>query len=340
MNSEERKAYVRFDFVADPKQSLTRVDVFLVDRIENASRNKIRQAIDQGKVWVNNKYVKANYKVKPGDHVEVLSFDEPKIYEVGPEKMDLDIVYEDDYVLVLNKPAGLIVHPGVGNYTGTLSNGLAYHLGEDIHKSDRHPFLVHRIDKNTSGLLLVAKDEESTRFLGAQFKAHSIVRKYQALVWGSLAEPEGTIETNITRSSTNRKVFTATHDTTVGKHAITHYKVIEDFTYVSLIECQLETGRTHQIRVHMKYLGHPLFSDDTYGGDKILKGVVFSKYKQFIDNCFSLLPRQALHAKTLGFIHPHTKEEMFFDSEIPEDMQSVIDRWRSVNDVYNFNDEE
>ncbi len=336
VKSQDRKSYVQFEFVADKKQSAIRIDRFLVDRIENASRNKIKQAIDQGKVWVNDKYVKANYKIRPEDKIEVLSFEEPRIYEVVPEKMDLDIVYEDDHVLVVNKPAGLTVHPGVGNYDGTLSNGLAYYLGDDIHKSDRHPFLVHRIDKNTSGLLLVAKDEESTRILGAQFKAHTITRKYHALVWGSPVNKEGTIETNLTRSSQNRKIFTATHEEGVGKHAITHYKLIEDFTYVSLVECQLETGRTHQIRVHMKYLGHPLFSDDTYGGSKILKGVVFSKYKQFVDNCFTILPRQALHAKTLGFIHPFTKEELFFESELPEDMATVVARWRNVSGTYDF----
>ncbi|MFT7590814.1 MAG: 23S rRNA pseudouridine1911/1915/1917 synthase [bacterium] len=339
MNSENRKAHVQFEFIADKKQSAIRIDRFLVDRIENASRNKIQQAIDQGKVWVNNKYVKANYKIRPLDHIELLSFDEPRIYEVVPQEMNLDIVYEDDHVLVVNKPAGLIVHPGVGNYDGTLSNGLAHYLGDEIHKSDRHPFLVHRIDKNTSGLLLVAKDEESTRLLGKQFKDHTVIRKYNALVWGSPSEKEGTIATNITRSSQNRKIFTATLEEGIGKHAITHYKVTENFTYVSLIECQLETGRTHQIRVHMKYIGHPLFSDSTYGGDKIRKGVVFSKYKQFVENCFTSLPRQALHAKTLGFVHPATKENMFFESDVPEDMETVIQKWRNVSGTYDFNQE-
>ncbi|MBO6517218.1 MAG: RluA family pseudouridine synthase [Bacteroidia bacterium] len=336
MNPEDRKAYVRFEFTADKGQSPVRIDRFLVDRIENASRTKIQQAIDQGKVWVNDKYIKSNYKVRPNDRIEVLSFEEPRIYEVTPEKIDLDVIYEDDYVLVVNKPAGMIVHPGVGNYNGTLSNALAYYLGNEIHEGNRHPFLVHRIDKNTSGLLLVAKDEESTRFLADQFKAHTTTRKYVALVWGSPEETEGTIEGNIMRSTQNRKKFTVSPDGEHGKHAITHYKVIEDFTYTSLVECQLETGRTHQIRVHMKHLGHPLFSDDTYGGDRILKGVVFSKYKQFIENCFALMPRQALHAKTLGFVHPKTKERMTFDSELPEDFQGVLDRWRSVNAAYDF----
>lgn len=337
MNHQDRKTYVRFEFVADKGQSPIRIDRFLVDRIEGASRNKIKQAIDQGKVWVNDKYVKSNYKVRPEDHIEVLSFEEPKIYEVVPENIDIDVIYEDDYVLIVNKPAGMIVHPGVGNYTGTLSNALAYYLGNEIHNGDRHPFLVHRIDKNTSGLLLVAKDEDSTRFLADQFKAHTITRKYLALVWGRMEGDQGTIEANITRSKQNRKIFTVTHEEDVGKHAITHYKVLEDFTYVSLIECQLETGRTHQIRVHLKHRGHPLFSDETYGGNKILKGVVFSKYKQFVENCFNIMPRQALHAKTLGFIHPHTKREMFFDSELPEDFATVIERWRSVSSAYDFN---
>jgi 23S rRNA pseudouridine1911/1915/1917 synthase len=340
MNPEERKQYVRFKFVADKGQSPVRIDRFLVDRIENASRNKIQQAIDQGKVWVNDRYIKSNYKVRPNDKIEVLSFEEPKIYEVVPEDIPLNIVYEDDQVLIINKPAGMIVHPGVGNYSGTLSNALAFYLGNEIHEGDRHPYLVHRIDKNTSGLLLVAKDEDSTRFLSEQFKAHTITRKYYAMVWGRPAEDSGTIEVNITRSNQNRKVFTTTYEEEVGKHAITHYKVIEDFTYVSLVECRLETGRTHQIRVHMKHLGHPLFSDETYGGDRILKGVVFSKYKQFVENCFKLMPRQALHAKTLGFIHPKTKEEMFFDSELPEDFTQVLERWRSINKAYDFGKED
>ncbi len=337
MNSENRTSHVQFTFTADKKQSPIRIDRFIKDRIENASRTKIQQAIEQGKVLVNNLAVKANYKVRPQDEIEVISFEEPRIYEVVPQQMNLDIFYEDDEVLLINKPAGMTVHPGVGNYDGSLSNGLAHYLGDDIHQSDRHPFLVHRIDKNTSGLLLVAKDEDSTRILGKQFQDHSIVRKYYALVWGSPAEKEGTIETNITRSNQNRKIFTTTMDPEVGKHAITHYKVIEDFTYVSLVECQLETGRTHQIRVHMKHIGHPLFSDSTYGGDKIRKGVVFSKYKQFVENCFSKLPRQALHAKTLGFVHPKTNETMFFESELPDDMAQVIQKWRDVSGTYDFN---
>lgn len=341
MNNEARKAYVRFEFYVDKGQTPVRIDKFLVDRIENASRTKIQQAIDQGKVWVNGEYAKtSNYKVRPEDHIEVLSFDEPRIYEVVPEKIDLDIAYEDDYILIVNKPAGMIVHPGVGNYTGTLSNALAYYLGEEIREGDRHPYLVHRIDKNTSGLLLVGKDEESTRFLSEQFKQHTTTRKYLALVWGSPDPPEGTITGNIVRSNQNRKIFTVTNEEGVGKHAITHYKVLEDFTYTSLIECQLETGRTHQIRVHMKHLGHPLFADDRYGGNRILKGVVFSKYKQFVENCFDIMPRQALHAKTLGFVHPKTKERMFFDSELPDDFKRVLDRWRNVSSAYDFNSEE
>lgn len=336
MNSEDRKKYVQFEFLVDKGQTPMRIDKYLVDRIENATRTKVQQAIDQGKVWVNDKYVRSNYKVKPDDKIEVITFDEPKIYEVVPEEMDLNIVYEDDYLLIINKPAGLTVHPGVGNYSGTLSNGLAHYLGSDIIHDQRHPYLVHRIDKNTSGLLVVAKDEESTRRLTKQFREHTVTRKYNALVWGSFEEDSGTIEGNITRSNQNRKIFTVTHEEDVGKHAITHYKVLKDFNYVSLVECQLETGRTHQIRVHMKYIGHPLFSDEVYGGSRIRKGVVFSKYKQFVENCFNIMPRQALHAKTLGFDHPHTGERMHFDSELPNDFQEVLNRWEQVSDAYDF----
>jgi len=327
---------VQFDFLVDKGQTPMRIDKYLVDRIENATRTKVQQAIDQGKVWVNDKYVRSNYKVKPDDKIEVITFDEPKIYEVVPEEMDLDIVYEDDFLLIINKPAGLTVHPGVGNYSGTLSNGLAHYLGSEIIHDQRHPFLVHRIDKNTSGLLVVAKDEESTRKLSKQFREHTVTRKYNALVWGSFEEDSGTIEGNITRSNQNRKTFTVTNEEDVGKHAITHYKVLKDFNYVSLVECQLETGRTHQIRVHMKYLGHPLFSDEVYGGSRIRKGVVFSKYKQFVENCFNIMPRQALHAKTLGFDHPDTGERMHFDSELPDDLQEVLNRWEQVSDAYDF----
>lgn len=327
---------MQFDFLVDKGQTPMRIDKYLVDRIENATRTKVQQAIDQGKVWVNNKYVRSNYKVKPDDKIEVITFDEPKIYEVVPEEMDLDIVYEDDFLLIINKPAGLTVHPGVGNYSGTLSNGLAHYLGSEIIHDQRHPFLVHRIDKNTSGLLVVAKDEVSTRKLAKQFREHTVTRKYNALVWGSFEEDSGTIEGNITRSNHNRKIFTVTHEEDVGKHAITHYKVLKDFNYVSLVECQLETGRTHQIRVHLKYLGHPLFSDEVYGGSRIRKGVVFSKYKQFVENCFKIMPRQALHAKTLGFDHPDTGERLHFDSELPADFQEVLDRWEQVSDAYDF----
>ena len=336
MNSEDRKKYVQFEFLVDKGQTPMRIDKYLVDRIENATRTKVQQAIDQEKVWVNDNYIRSNYKVKPDDKIEVITFDEPKIYEVVPEEMDLNIVYEDDYLLIINKPAGLTVHPGVGNYSGTLSNGLAHYLGSDIIHDQRHPYLVHRIDKNTSGLLVVAKDEESTRRLAKQFREHTVTRKYNALVWGSFEEDSGTVDGNITRSNQNRKIFTVTHEEDVGKHAITHYKVLKDFNYVSLVECQLETGRTHQIRVHMKYLGHPLFSDEVYGGSRIRKGVVFSKYKQFVENCFNIMPRQALHAKTLGFDHPHTGERMHFDSELPDDFQEVLNRWEQVSDAYDF----
>ncbi|MBI1306407.1 MAG: RluA family pseudouridine synthase [Bacteroidetes bacterium] len=326
-----------FEFDADRGQSPVRIDKFLVDRIEGITRTKVQQGIQENRVLVNGQVVKANYKVRPGDKIRIIVFEEPKDYEVKPEKMDLNIVYEDDVLLVLNKPAGIAVHPGVGNYTGTLSNGLAYYFNDGVHAMNRHPYLVHRIDKNTSGLLLVGKTEASTKHLADQFKAHTTVRKYNALVWGSLEEKEGTIKGNIGRSTRERQVFTVV-DEDQGKHAVTHYKVLEDYTYASLIECELETGRTHQIRVHLKHIGHPLFSDEKYGGRRIRKGVVFSKYKQFVENCFEIMPRHALHAKTLGFVHPITGEQMFFDSEWPDDFAEVIRRWRSVNDSYSFDE--
>jgi len=333
----DQDKYVLFEFVADKRQTPMRIDKFITDRIENISRAKVRTAIDEERVLVNKKVVKANYKVRPSDNIEIIVFEEPKEYEVLPENIPLDIFYEDDDLIIINKKPGIPVHPGVGNYTGTLSNALAFHFKEFVNKENNHPYLAHRIDKDTSGLLVVAKHEASLRELAKQFKDHSIKRKYWALVWGSFEEENGTIVGNITRSRRDRKIFTVTDEPDVGKHAITHYKVLEDFGYTSLVECQLETGRTHQIRVHMRYKGHPIFSDARYGGDKILKGVVFSKYRQFIDNCFSVLPRQALHAKSLGFIHPTTKEEMYFESDLPEDFQTVLDKWRSVNNTYSFN---
>jgi 23S rRNA pseudouridine1911/1915/1917 synthase len=280
---------------------------------------------------VNGRPVKSNYKVKPGDEISIVMDYPRRELKIIPEEIPLNIVYEDDQLLVINKPAGLVVHPGHGNYTGTMVNGLAWYL-KDLslfNTNDPRPGLVHRIDKNTSGLLVVAKTEMARTKLGLQFFEKTTQRKYVALVWGRLKEPEGTITGNIARSQKNRQVFTVYEDEEHGKHAVTHYQVIEELGYVSLVECRLETGRTHQIRVHMNYIGHPVFNDDTYGGDQILWGTTFAKYRQFVQNCFNIIPRQALHAKTLGFIHPATGEEMMFDSELPDDMSEVIAKWRN-----------
>ena len=324
--------YQRFIFNADKGQEPFRIDKFLMNRIEGATRNKLQQAINAGLILVNNKEVKQNYKVKAFDQIVVYSDLSPESTEVVPEKMTLNIAYEDDDVLVINKPAGMVVHPGSGNYSGTLLNGVAYYLQHEnpsISEETLPRFgLVHRIDKNTSGLLVLAKNEKAMRQLAKQFYDHTVKRQYYALVWGDIQQDEGTIIAHVGRNLRHRKLFEAYPDGDHGKEAITHYKVIERFNYVTLVQCILETGRTHQIRVHMKYIGHPLFNDDFYGGDKIVKGTIFSKYKQFVDNCFMICPRQALHAKTLGFTHPRTEKEMHFDTELPEDMNKVIEKWR------------
>ena len=334
---EEDGLFIRYTFTVDDGQEPLRVDKYLVSKIERASRNKLQEAIDQKHVIVDGKAVKANYKVKPKNFIEVLVDKEPSELEVIPQDIPLDIVFEDDDLMIVNKKAGMVVHPGFGNESGTLLNALAYVLDTKATHQGKRPWLVHRIDKNTSGLLVVAKNDESMAHLSQQFKDHSIERTYQALVWGSLKELEGTLSTIIGRDKYDRKKFVVlSEDEDRGKHAITHFKVLEDFLYTSLVECKLETGRTHQIRVHMKHMGHPLFSDDHYGGNRILKGVVFSKYKQFVDNCFSILPRQGLHAKSLGFQHPTTKKWMQFDSELPHDMQTVVDKWRNASITYGF----
>ena len=334
---EEDGLFIRYTFTVDDGQEPLRVDKYLVNKIERASRNKLQEAIDQKHVIVDGKAVKANYKVKPKNFIEVLVDKEHSELEVIPQDIPLDIVFEDDDLMIVNKKAGMVVHPGFGNESGTLLNALAYVLDTKATHQGKRPWLVHRIDKNTSGLLVVAKNDESMAHLSQQFKDHSIERTYQALVWGSLKELEGTLSTIIGRDKYDRKKFVVlSEDEDRGKHAITHYKVLEDFLYTSLVECKLETGRTHQIRVHMKHMGHPLFSDDHYGGNRILKGVVFSKYKQFVDNCFSILPRQGLHAKSLGFQHPTTKKWMQFDSELPHDMQTVVDKWRNASITYGF----
>jgi 23S rRNA pseudouridine1911/1915/1917 synthase len=325
--------YERLVIKIDKGQEPLRIDKFLMMRIENATRNKIQQAINAGMVTVNKNTVKQNYKVKGLDEIILFSDMSPEETEVVPEKIDLNIFYEDDDIMVVNKPAGLVVHPGSGNYTGTLLNGVAWYMQQKdpaINETVLPRYgLVHRIDKNTSGLLLMAKNSKAMTGLAKQFYDHSVKRKYIALVWGDLKNNEGTINAHVGRNLRFRKLFEAYPEGDHGKEAITHYTVLERFNYVTLVECVLETGRTHQIRVHMKYIGHPLFNDDTYGGDKIVKGTVFAKYRQFVDNCFDICPRQALHAKTLGFIHPITKKEMFFETELPDDMKQVIEKWRS-----------
>ncbi|RIV47138.1 RluA family pseudouridine synthase [Flagellimonas pelagia] len=316
-------------FVASKGQEPLRVDKFLMNFIENATRNKIQQAAKQGHIWVNGAIVKQNYKVKAGDEVKVLFEHPPYEFLLTPENIPLDIVYEDDTLLVVNKPAGMVVHPGHGNYSGTLINALVYHFENLPNNSSNRPGLVHRIDKDTSGLLVIAKTETAMTHLAQQFFEKSSEREYVALVWGNVEQDEGTIEGNIGRHPKNRLQMTVYPDGEDGKEAITHYKVLERLGYVTLVSCKLETGRTHQIRVHMKYIGHTLFNDERYGGDKILKGTTFTKYKQFVENAFKELPRQALHAKTLGFEHPVTGEFMRFDSELPEDMVNCIEKWRS-----------
>jgi 23S rRNA pseudouridine1911/1915/1917 synthase len=321
----------RFRMTCDRKQEPLRIDKFLMVRLVNATRNKVQQALDEGHILVNNEPVKPNYKVKPFDEIVVFDTRKHESTEVIPEEMPLNIVYEDDAVMVINKPPGMVVHPGCGNYTGTLVNGLAYYLnGENIEVSSLYRVgLVHRIDKDTSGLVLIAKTDKAMTHLAAQFKAHTVYRRYVALAWGNFEENEGTIHVNVGRNLRFRKIMTTFPDGDYGKDAITHYKVLERFNYVTLIELRLETGRTHQIRVHMKSKGHPLFNDATYGGDAIVKGTIFAKYKQFVENCFKLLPRQALHAKELGFTHPVTGEWMQFNSELPDDIAQVIEKWRT-----------
>jgi len=322
--------YERFNLTVDQGQEPLRIDKFLMHRIERATRNKLQQAINAGMVLVNGKEVRPNYKVKSQDEIILYSDMSPEEAEVVPESIPLNIVYQDDDLMVINKPAGMVVHPGSGNYTGTLLNGIAFYLQKEGISEDALPRfgLVHRIDKNTSGLLLIAKTERSMSHLAKQFYEHTIKRKYIALLWGDLKNDEGTIIAHVGRHMRLRKLFEAYPDGEHGKEAITHYKVLERFNYVTLVECVLETGRTHQIRVHMKYIGHPLFNDDFYGGDKIVKGTVFSKYKQFVENCFAICPRHALHAHTLGFLHPTSGKEMFFEAELPEDMKQLIEKWR------------
>lgn len=331
VTEDGREMFEHFRFVADKGQQMIRVDKFLVDRMEKTSRNRIQQAADAQCVIVNGKPVKSSYKVKPNDVVSIV-MDRPRYeLEIIPEDIPLNIVYEDDDLLVVDKPAGLVVHPGHGNYSGTLVNALAWHFKDnpDYDVSDPRLGLVHRIDKDTSGLLVVAKTPEAKTHLGNQFFHKTTRREYVAMVWGDFAEPEGTIVGNIARNPKNKLQMAVFDDPTIGKHAVTHYKVIESFGYVTVVKCVLETGRTHQIRVHMLSKGHPLFNDARYGGDRILKGTTFAKYKQFVENCFQTCPRQALHARTLGFVHPRTGKEMDFESPVPSDMTALIEKWRN-----------
>lgn len=317
--------------IADKGQEPLRVDKFLLNRIEGTSRNKLQQAASDGYIHVNGKSVKSNYKVKAFDVVTVMFSNPPRKIELIPQDIPINIVYEDEDVLVLNKEAGMVVHPGYGNYSGTLVNALAYHIDNlPLNDGDvSRPGLVHRIDKNTTGLMVIAKNDNALTSLSKQFFDRTIDRRYNALVWGQPKEEIGTINGHIGRSLKNRKVMTVFPDAEYGKHARTHYKVLEKFGYISLVECKLETGRTHQIRVHFQHIKHPLFNDFEYGGDRILKGTTFSKYKQFVENCFKIIPRQSLHAKSLAFNHPKTGKWMEFDSELPSDMQEVIEKWRS-----------
>ena len=327
IHDEPGELYEHFRFVVDKGQAMLRIDKYLFTKIAAASRNRIQNAAHAGNILVNDIPVKPNYKVKPNDTISIVLAYPPRDTEIYPENIPVSIVYEDDLVLVINKPAGMVVHPGHGNFTGTLLNALAfYYQGTGI-----QTYLCHRIDKDTSGILLLAKDELAQTKLAKQFFDHTIERKYEALVWGNLKQDEGTITGNISRDPRNRLVMKVFDDGETGRHAVTHYRVMERLGYVTLIECTLETGRTHQIRVHMKHIGHPLFNDESYGGDVILKGTTFTKYKQFIQNCFTVMPRQALHARSLGFIHPGTGKKMFFDSGLPEDFSSLLAKWREYS---------
>jgi 23S rRNA pseudouridine1911/1915/1917 synthase len=313
----------------DPGQQALRIDKFLFERLPNASRSKIQGAVKMGFVLVNNLQIKSNYKIRPNDEIVISLPEPPRDNELVPEDIPLDIVFEDDHLLIVNKPAGMVVHPAFQNWSGTLVNALAFHFKQlpEMANNEGRPGLVHRIDKGTSGLLVIAKTENAMAGLAKQFFDHSIERTYWALVWGEMKDPKGTIDVHVGRSLKDRKITTAFPEGDFGRHAITHYEVIKELRYVSLVKCNLETGRTHQIRAHMKYIGHTLFGDTTYGGDRVLKGMKFSKYKSFVENCFKIMPRQALHAKSLGFIHPITKEQMHFDSDLPQDFIDVLDKW-------------
>lgn len=334
---EESQLYEHFRVVADKGQTLLRVDKFLTDHLEHASRNRIQLAADAGMIMANGKPVKSNYKVKPCDVITVMMNRPRYDSTIEAEDIPLDIVYEDNDLMVVNKPAGMVVHPGCGNFHGTLINAVAWHMknNPEFDANDPQVGLVHRIDKDTSGLLVIAKKPDAKTSLGKQFFNKTTKREYNALIWGVPQPMEGTVESNITRNPKDRLQMAVTFDPEVGKHAVTHYSVIRHYLYVSLVKCVLETGRTHQIRVHMKHLGHPLFNDERYGGNIILKGTTFSRYRQFVEECFKICPRQALHAKTLGFVHPTTGQEMFFEAPLPDDMQQLLAMWEKYTENQN-----
>lgn len=333
--AESEELFERLTLEIPRGQEPLRIDKFLMTRIEGATRNKIQQGIENEMVLVNDKPIKANYKIKPYDKIVVFDNRNPESNEIIPENIPLNIIYEDDDILIIDKPAGLVVHPGSGNPSGTLINGVAWYLKQQnpsLNENELARFgMVHRIDKNTSGLLVLAKSPKAMTDLAKQFFNHTVHRRYVALVWGDFEDEQGTIRGHVGRHQRFRKLFTTYPEGEHGKEAITHYKVLERFNYVTLVECRLETGRTHQIRVHMQYIGHPLFNDDFYGGEKIVKGTIFTKYKQFVDNCFAICQRQALHAKELGFIHPTTRKPVHFESNIPDDMDKVIEKWRKYS---------
>ena len=327
---DSEELFEHYSYIADPGQEKLRIDKFLMDRIPNTSRNKIQIAAHNGNILVNKQVIKPNYKVKPGDNISIVLPYPVRNLELIPENIPIEIIYEDDQLCIVQKPSNMVVHPGYGNYSGTLVNALLFHFDQLPELPSDYfgrPGLVHRLDKHTTGLMVVAKTENALTHLAKQFFDRTTFRRYQALVWGDVLENEGTVNMNLGRSPKNRKVMT-TFDDDQGKKAITHFKVIERFGYVTLIECRLETGRTHQIRAHMKHLGHPLFNDLEYNGDRIVKGTSFSKYKQFVDNCFKLLPGQALHAKSLGFTHPKSGKKLVFDSDLPENFLQLLDKWR------------
>jgi len=329
--TDQQELFEHFRFKSEPGQSLIRIDKFLSSRLENTSRTRIQNAANAGNILVNDKPVKPNYRVKPNDIVQVVLPNPPREIELVPENIPINIIHEDDDVIVVNKNAGMVVHPAYGNYTGTLVNALMWHFRDlpMFQSGELRPGLVHRIDKNTSGILVIAKNELALNRLSRQFYDRTTGRRYIALVWGTPDPPEGTISGNVGRNIRDRKIMQVFPDGSQGKPAITHYSVIEDYGYVSLVECRLETGRTHQIRVHFSHIKHPLFNDEEYGGEKILRGTTFARYQQFVRNCFTILPRQALHAKSLSFDHPVTGKRLSFDSELPDDMQKVTEKWRN-----------